>query len=56
MAWTSLVLALSLGSQTDYKTLVEWHPSVGAARAAAIRERKLLFVYYLVGDLDKEKC
>lgn len=55
MVWTSLLLALGVGVP-DYETLVEWHPSVEAARAAAVREGKLLFIYYLVGDLDKEKC
>ncbi len=51
MLLAGLILAL-----TQTETLVEWHPSVEAARAAAVREGKLLFIYYLVGGLDREKC
>jgi hypothetical protein len=35
---------------------VNWHRSIEEAREAAWREGKLLFVYRLVGDLDREKC
>lgn len=53
MVTTSLFLAAALAQLIEP---VKWHTSVEEARAAAVREKKLLFVYHLVGDLDKEKC
>ena len=47
------------GSRVDwpgYGRGVRWHTSVEEGRALARREGKLLFVYHVAGDLDKEGC
>lgn len=55
MLLASLVLALGLPSP-GLEGPVKWHRSIEEAREAAWREGKLLFVYQLVGELDREKC
>lgn len=55
MLLTSFFLALTM-TQARPEGLVNWHRSVEEAREAAWKEGKLLFVYHLVGDLDREKC
>ncbi len=53
MVTTSLLLAAALAQLIEP---VKWHASVEEARQTAVHEKKLLFVYHLVGDLDQEKC
>ncbi len=47
------------GSRADwagYGKGVRWHLSLDEAKAMAREQKKLVFTFHIVGDLDKEGC